>query len=327
MQRQVDHLQRLVDDLLDVARIAGGKLVLDRRVIEVSDAIRTAHETAHPLIAEKRQRIELQLPSSGLPVHADPTRLAQVFANLLTNASKYSDPGSRIIVRARPTDGWVVVEVIDNGAGIAPAMLDRVFDLFEQESSSLDRAQGGLGLGLAIVRNLVQQHGGSVRVHSVGLGHGSRFVIQLPLAIGQPETVTSAPEQRGSSEPVTPRRILLVDDNADALTTLSQALRLVGFSVEIAGDGPAALELAQGFRPELAVLDIGLPGMDGYQLAGELRKSLGNVRPKLVALTGYGQPGEKEKALEAGFDAHLIKPVDFERLHRLIDDMLDAPAA
>jgi signal transduction histidine kinase/CheY-like chemotaxis protein len=321
MQRQVEHLQRLVDDLLDVSRIARGKVVLDRRVIEVADAIDTAHETAHPLIAHKHQQVELQVPRTGLPVLADPSRLAQVFANLLTNASKYSGPESRISVRAVREDGRVLVEVTDEGVGIAPGMLARVFDLFEQEASSLDRSQGGLGLGLSIVRNLVSQHGGEVEAHSEGPGHGSRFVVKLPLAHGQ---AADSPEDdaHGAGSACAGRRILLVDDNADALTTLSQALRLAGFVVGVAVDGQGALELARDFRPELAVLDIGLPGMDGYALAGALRDAFPQDPPRLVALTGYCQPDEKRKALERGFDAHLVKPVDFAQLQRVINELL-----
>lgn len=321
MQRQVEHLQRLVDDLLDVSRIARGKLALDRRVIELAEAIEAAHETAHPLIAHKRQQVELQVPRTGLPVFADPPRLAQVFANLLTNASKYSGAESRIHVRADRVGEQVLVEVADEGVGIAPGMLARVFDLFEQEASTLDRSQGGLGLGLSIVRNLVTQHGGDVEVHSEGPGRGSRFVVTLPIAHGQ---VTDFPQggAQGTCSSAGGQRILLVDDNADALSTLALALRLTGFVVEVAVDAQGALERVRDFRPELAVLDIGLPGMDGYQLARALRAEFADDPPRLVALTGYGQPGEKQKALESGFDAHMVKPVDFDQLHRVIEQLL-----
>ena len=324
MQRQVHHMQRLVDDLLDVSRIAGGKLKLDRRVIELIDTIGAALETAQPLIVQKRQQVTLAVPASGMCVDGDPARLAQVFANLITNAAKYSDEGTTIHVQASVRGSNVVVEVIDQGLGIEPDMLVRVFDLFAQQNTSIDRARGGLGLGLAIVRNLVQQHGGSVHADSAGLGKGSRFVVELPLAAG------AAPAGKAVEPPFSmePRgeRIMLVDDNADALTTLAEALRLVGYTVEVAVDGDSALELALDFKPRLAVLDIGLPGMDGYELASRLR--LAGVHPvlKLVALTGYGQPAEKQRALEAGFDHHLVKPVDFPHLQGVIEALLRTPA-
>ena len=321
LRRQVEHLQRLVDDLLDVSRIARGKLVLERRVIEVADAVDAARETVHPLIAHKRQQLEVKVPRSGLPVLADPPRMAQVFANLLTNASKYSGDGTRIVVRAMREENRVLVQVTDEGVGIAPGMLDRVFDLFEQEASSLDRSQGGLGLGLSIVRNLVRQHDGEVEAQSDGPGQGSRFTVMLPVAHGPVVDFPGddAHDLRGS---VAGRRILVVDDNVDALTTLSQALRLTGFVVEVAVDGQGALEVARNFHPEVAVLDIGLPVMDGYELAVALRAAFPDDPVGLVALTGYGQPHEKRKALDCGFDAHLVKPVDLGQLHRVIDRLL-----
>lgn len=325
MQRQADHLQRLVDDLLDVSRIARGKLALDRRVIELADAIEAARETVHPLVAHKHQHVDLQVPRTGLPVLADPARLAQVFANLLANASKYSGPDQPILVRAAREGDRAVVEVVDEGVGIAPEMLTRVFDLFEQEASSLDRSQGGLGLGLSIVHNLVAHHGGEVEAYSDGPGCGSRFVVKLPVAQGQ---VMAFPkeEPRAASGRSSGRRILLVDDNADALTTLSQALELAGYEVRAAIDGPGALELVRDFRPELAVLDIGLPGMSGYELARALHDAMPTHPPRLVALTGYGRPNEKRQAMAHGFQAHMVKPVDFAELQRVIDALLEGAA-
>ncbi len=324
MQRQVDHMQRLVDDLLDVSRIAGGKLTLQRRKIELSEAIRAAHETAQPLIVQKSQHVFIDIPATGLLVDADPARLAQVFANLFTNAAKYSDQGTTIRAQATVHHHDVVVEIIDQGIGIQASMLGRVFDIFEQQGSSIDRAEGGLGLGLAIVRNLVQQHGGHVHVDSAGLGKGSRFVVTLPLASGsaEPEAAVAAPPARW----VQPgERILLVDDNADALATLAEALRVAGYTVEVAADGHSALECARDFAPRLALLDIGLPGMDGYELATRLRSD-GDPALKLVALTGYGQSSDKQRALDSGFDRHLTKPVDFPRLQGVIEALLETPA-
>jgi CheY-like chemotaxis protein/nitrogen-specific signal transduction histidine kinase len=325
MQRQVQHMQRLVDDLLDVSRIAGGKLVLDRCVVELGDVIRSAHETAHPAIAGKGQDVELDV-AAGLLVDGDPPRLVQVFANLLANASKYSPAGTKISVRARRIGDEVVVDVSDEGIGIRPDMLERVFDLFEQATGGIDRAEGGLGLGLAIVRNLVRQHGGKVRAESSGLGQGSRFEVRLPVS-------AKAEASPGRSDPAASwmsghgERVLLVDDNADALTTLSDALRMIGYTVEVAIDGDDALELARTFLPDIAVLDIGLPGMDGYALATAMRTALPRRPPKLVALTGYGQASEIKRAFDAGFDAHLVKPVDFPNLQSVLAGLLAAPPA
>lgn len=321
MQRQVDHMQRLVDDLLDVARIAGGKLTLERRVVELIDVIRSAHEIAHPLLSHKRQHIELDIPPSGLPVDADPARLAQVFGNLLTNASKYSDANTRITVSARKLKHEIEIVVSDEGIGLRPEMLDRVFDIFEQQSGGIDRAEGGLGLGLAIVRNLVQQHGGHVHAESAGLGRGSRFVVRLPLSNASPTPVARELPPAWRS-PQGGERVMLVDDNADALTTLAEGLRIVGFTVEVAIDGASALDLAAAFQPDVAVLDIGLPGMDGYVLANALRTMLAPSL-KLIALTGYGQPSERQRAFDAGFDAHLVKPVDFPNLLSVIHGQIE----
>jgi signal transduction histidine kinase/ActR/RegA family two-component response regulator len=319
MQRQVDHMQRLVDDLLDVARIAGGKLTLQRRRIELVEVVRSALETAEPLVLQKRQHVCIDVPDCHVRVDADPARLAQVFANLITNASKYSDEGTSIRVQSTIHNDKVLVEVIDQGVGIEADMLERVFDLFEQQGTSSDRARGGLGLGLAIVRNLVQHHGGHVFADSAGLGKGSRFVVELPLASGEvmPEKMTG-PRLAPVLQPGA--RILLVDDNADARDTLAKALRLAGYTVEVAVDGPGALECARVFEPRLALLDIGMPGMDGYELASRLR-NVGKPGVKLVALTGYGQPNDRQRALDSGFDQHLVKPVDFPHLQAVIETL------
>jgi CheY-like chemotaxis protein len=243
-----------------------------------------------------------------------------VFSNLLTNASKFSAPGGEIRIGASRCGAKVMAEVVDQGIGIAPSMLPRVFDLFEQEASTLDRAHGGLGLGLSIVRNLVSQHGGHVRAESEGLGRGSRFIVKLPVAAASPPVPESA-----SNTPAAPRarglRVLVVDDNVDAAATLSLALETSGYTVAVAEDGRSALERAVEFQPEVAVLDIGLPGMDGYELARALRGAFPGRALGLVALTGYGQPDDLKQAREAGFDAHLLKPVDIRRLCALVDSL------
>ncbi|GAB3726429.1 hypothetical protein GCM10028862_01710 [Luteimonas pelagia] len=320
MQRQVRHLQRLVDDLLDVSRIARGKLALDRKPIELGAVIDAAIETVQPLLAQKDQRIALDVAGTGLPVLADAARLAQVFSNLLTNASKFSAPGGEIQVRASRSGGKVVAEVVDKGIGIAPEMLPRVFDLFEQEATTLDRSQGGLGLGLSIVRNLVSQHGGHVSAHSNGLGRGSRFVVKLPVAASTPEA-RAGDAAPAATKTVRGLRVLLVDDNADAANTLSLALEVAGYTVAVAEDGRGALERAVEFQPEVAVLDIGLPGMNGYELARALRGALPGQDLVLIALTGYGQPEDRKLARDAGFHAHLLKPVDVAHLCALVDSL------
>lgn len=325
MQRQVGHLMRLVNDLLDMSRIAGGKLVLELGTVELSTAIARALEMTSPLLDQRRNHVEVAVPESGLCVSGDMARLAQVFSNLLTNACKYSDPGTQITVNARREGDSAIVEVVDQGIGIDADMLEAVFGLFEQQGRGLDRAQGGLGLGLAIVRNLVAQHGGKVHATSAGHSRGSRFVVELPLldhsacaAIEEKDVAADSPDMHG--------KILLVDDNTDAASTLAMALRMVGFDVRTAADGLTALRIAEDFCPDVALLDIGLPVMDGYELAERMRKRCGSAT-KLVALTGYGQRSDRLRATEAGFDAHLVKPVDFSDVLLTLTQMLSAHEA
>ena len=328
IERQVRHLLRLVDDLLDVARITRGKLSLELAPIEAGAVIVAAIETVAPLLERKAQRVLASVPATGLAIRADAARMAQVFSNLLANASKYSDEGQDILVEARADGASVVVEVRDHGIGIEPDQLERVFLLFEQQGRGIDRAQGGLGLGLAIVRNLVGMHGGSVEARSEGPGRGSCFVVTLPLAA--PDSVLQSPE-RAMRAPEAMRsnlRVLLVDDNRDALEMLAAALAMAGFAVATAGDGVAALDVAREFDPDVAILDIGLPLIDGYALASHLGAGAGIRRPRLVALTGYGQAGDRERSRAAGFDAHLVKPVDLGDLFSLLGSIdRDSPPA
>ena len=325
MQRQVGHLMRLVNDLLDVARITGGKLVLEREPVELATVIGRALEMSGPLLDQRRHQVHVDVADTGLCVFGDVGRLAQVFANLLTNASKYSDPGTPITIGARHDGALATIEVIDQGMGIDPGMLEGVFTLFEQQGRGIDRAQGGLGLGLAIVRNLVAEHGGRVHAHSDGVGRGSRFVVDLPLATGErcmPTAVASvAMDTAGGGG-----RVMLVDDNADAAATLAMALRMVGYDVRTAGDGLAALRIAGEFHPDAALLDIGLPVMDGYELATRLRERCGDAT-RLIALTGYGQRSDRLRAHQAGFEAHLVKPVEFGEVHRTLEQLLRRPVA
>ena len=317
IERQVGHLMRLVDDLLDVSRITRGKVELRKQGLEIATIIVQAIEMTSPLLEQRAQRVELDVAASGLGVDADPVRITQVFANLITNAAKYSEPGSRIHVSAHASGRHVCVHVRDEGVGLAPEMLDKVFELFVQEPQTIERSRGGLGLGLAISRSLVELHGGRISVHSEGLGRGTDFIVELPaidLRPSRPQTPVPviAHDARGHG-----RRVLVVDDNHDAARTLKIALEEIGFTVEVAYDGPGALALATSFSPDIALLDIGLPVMDGYELARRVRALLGDA-VRLIAVTGYGQDADLERSSLAGFEAHLVKPVDLERLGSVV---------
>jgi signal transduction histidine kinase/DNA-binding response OmpR family regulator len=321
IERQVAHLGRLVDDLLDVSRIARGKIRLEKRRTPLASLVSRAIETASPLLEQHSQRLEVHVPQEGLDVDVDPDRMAQVIANLLTNAAKYSGDGSLVTIAAETEGRLVRLRVRDQGVGIAPDMLSRVFDMFVQHRQPVDRATGGLGLGLTIVKNLVELHGGSVSVRSDGPGQGSEFSIELALA-SPPVNDGLAGQafvQAGQLSETRPRRIMIVDDNDDAAAMLKTALELMGFLVEVAHDGPAALELAESFRPEIGLVDIGLPVMDGYELAERFRESAGAPSEmRLVAVTGYGQEADRERSARAGFACHLVKPIDLDELQDAI---------
>ena len=321
IERQVTNLIRLVEDLLDVSRLTTGKIVLRKERIEISDVAARAIEMVSPMLESKQQVLSVDIPSHGLVVDGDPTRLAQVLANLLTNAAKYSDDGTHISVEAALRGSQIRIRVRDEGIGIPPEMLIRVFDLFEQQRQSIDRSQGGLGLGLAIVRSLVALHGGTVRAESEGEGKGAEFIVELPRAISAPDPV---------QQPVAPGRVnvegagtrlLVVDDNPDVLTLMTYALTDVGYVVETAADGLAALKTAERFLPEVAILDIGLPVMDGYELAARLRAGDSTGALRLIAVTGYGQEADRRRARKAGFHAHLVKPVSLDELQRVVAEV------
>ena len=317
IERQIIHLTRLVDDLLDVSRITRGMVELKKERVEMAEVVAKATELSSPLLEQRHQHLALRVAAQGLAVDGDPTRLAQVVSNLLTNAAKYTPPAGHIEIAASRVEERIVLTVRDDGIGIASDMLSRVFELFSQERQSIDRSLGGLGLGLAIARSLVVMHGGSVTASSAGHGRGSVFAVDLPAAErleARPaaDPVPEAPQAAGRE-----RRVLVVDDNLDAAELLAEVLRASGHVVEVAHDGPTALRVASVFRPESALLDIGLPVMDGYELARRLHSQLGKVR--LIAVTGYGQPADRARAREAGFSAHLIKPVDFEELQRALE--------
>ena len=321
IERQVKHLTRLVDDLLDVSGIARGKVALKRERIAISDVIAKGIELASPLIEQRRHTLDVHVPRKGLLVEGDALRLAQVMSNLLANAAKYTEHGGTITVVAEPADGNVLVRVADTGIGITPDMLPRVFDLFVQERQTLERSRGGLGLGLAIVRSLVQMHGGTVSAHSEGAGRGAEFVVRLPSAAPAAAVAAATPSLAPSPDVALDVRILVVDDNDDAAEMLVEALSSRGFEVCEARDGPAAIRIAAEFKPHIALLDIGLPVMDGYELAERLRHLPDGDRLRLCAVTGYAQQADQERSRAAGFDRHFAKPLDLDVLDRALREL------
>lgn len=319
IERQVRHLTRLVDDLLDVSRIARGKVTLKVEVVELGEVVARAVEIASPLFEERAQTLSLHVPRTGLPVEGDVARLAQVVTNLLTNAAKYTPHRGTVAVIAREEDDGVALRVRDRGIGIPADVLPRIFDLFVQGRQTLDRAQGGLGLGLTIVKSLVDRHGGRVSAHSDGANRGSEFVVWLPRAgaatrVTQPVTEAGRPALAPALAP----RVLIVDDNQDAASLLAEALELRGWDVRVAHDGLEALRLAAVFVPQAACLDLGLPVMDGFELAARLRELPGLDGVRLIAVTGYGQEADRVRTAAAGFHHHVVKPVDLELLGSLL---------
>jgi signal transduction histidine kinase len=315
IDRQVRQLVRLVDDLLDVSRITQGKVTLRKEPVDLATVVGLAVETSRPLMSARRQELTLEMPSTLLPLQADPARLAQVVANLLNNAAKYTPEGGRIHLGLETQGQEALLCVRDTGLGIAPELLPRIFDLFTQGDRSLARSEGGLGIGLTLVRTLVEMHGGTVSVRSGGPGKGSEFTVRLPLA---PEAAPSPHRAARVDGPAFARRILVVDDSVDNADSLARLLGSCGHDVRTAYDGLAALAVAREFQPEFVFLDIGLPRMDGYEVARRLRAEPGFEAATLVALTGYGQEGDRRQAEEAGFDTHLVKPADLHALRALL---------
>jgi CheY-like chemotaxis protein/two-component sensor histidine kinase len=323
LERQVAHMTRLVDDLLDVSRFARGKVQLKREPLDLREIVMRAVEMVQPLLDRRAEPVKVELPPQPVWVAGDAVRLAQVFSNLLSNAAKFTPFDGRIAIRLTRRDAEVDVTVEDGGAGIAPELLPRVFELFVQGRQAPDRQVGGLGLGLAIVRTLVELHGGNVRAASEGEGRGSRFTVTLPRALhGRVSSTLTAP---APLEPPNARRILLVDDNHDALEMMAQLLRSAGHEVHVAGPAAQALALLEHWTPSLALLDIGLPGMDGFDLARRLRSDPRWRSLPLVAVTGYGHESDRERALDAGFDEHLVKPVDAQALAAVIERLASVP--
>jgi PAS domain S-box-containing protein len=323
MERQVQHLVRLVDDLLDVSRVMRGKIELRKEPVELASVVVRAVETAQPLIEVQGHRLEITVPPESLLLDADPVRLAQVVGNLLTNAAKYTESNGRIWITAERVGGQAVLTVRDTGIGIAPDMLPHVFDLFIQVDHAATRSQGGLGIGLTLVKNLAEMHGGTVEARSEGLGKGCEFVVRLPLAVEERREPQNRPKEEPQQEPVraSGHRLMVVDDNKDAAVSLAMLLRLQGHMIRVAHDGPSALELVQSYRPAMIFLDIGMPGMDGYEVARRLRQQPGLESVVLVALTGWGQQEDRRRTAEAGFNHHLVKPPEPKALEGLIAEL------
>ncbi|HSN29013.1 MAG TPA: ATP-binding protein, partial [Kofleriaceae bacterium] len=311
IERQVAHLTRLVDDLLDISRITRGKIELRRTTEELIRAVEPAVDAVGPLLAQQRHQLSVDVPATGLRVDGDTARLSQVVRNLLTNAAKFTPAGGSLAIAARAVDDVVELTVRDSGRGIAPSLLPYVFEPFVQGSQGAERAGGGLGLGLAIVKSLVTAHGGTVAVLSDGEDRGTKVVVRLPRASS---AAAAGETDRDAAPNNRALRVLVVDDNVDAAALLGDLLRVLGHEPVIAHDGPAALAIVERERPQLAILDIGLPGMDGYELARRLHAQPGLSGVPVVALTGYGQASDRERTREAGFVEHLVKPIDLKRL-------------
>jgi PAS domain S-box-containing protein len=319
--RQVKHVSRLVDDLLDVARVARGTVSLVKTRIEPAAALRRAAAATASLLAERAQRLEIDVPEHGLAIDADEVRLTQIFDNLLSNATRYTPPGGTIWVSGRRVGDVVVLRVRDTGRGIEAALLPDLFETFVQGSQGADRADGGLGVGLSLVRALTELHGGTVTVHSDGPGLGTEFVVRLPAAMPAPERATTSPTP---SKPAAPailaeatragKRVLVVEDNRDVADGLTRLLGVLGYDARAESNPLDAVATAEAFRPDVAILDIGLPGMDGYTVAGNLRARLGRKTPVLIALSGYNQLEDLRRSRAAGFALHLAKPVDADVL-------------
>ncbi|WP_241023116.1 ATP-binding protein [Paraburkholderia sp. Ac-20340] len=321
LERQLDHMVRLVDDLMEVSRITGGKIELRREAVELGKVLRQAIDTSRAQIDAAGHQLTVSLPPEPLTLHADPVRLAQIVANLLNNAAKYTDPGGQIWLTASCNESLeAVVSIRDNGVGIAAAMLPKVFDLFiqgERAERTYSRAQGGLGIGLTLVRSLVELHGGTVEARSEGPGRGSEFVVRLPMAAA-PHGDSRDERPALPADTLIGRSILIVDDNRDAADSLGVLLELLGADVRIVRDGPAALTMIETWQPDVVLLDIGMPGMDGYEVARRVRAHPESADLVLIALTGWGQDEDRRRSKEAGIDFHLVKPVDMRALHRLL---------
>lgn len=333
IDRQAGHLTHLVDDLLDVSRITRGKINIELKPVELAAAVARAVETVQPMLTQQKHELHVDMPAEPLVVMGDLTRVTQVIGNVLANAVKYTNSGGKIELSAKPDDAAVEIRVRDNGIGIPGSLLPTVFDLFSQAGVMDERSRGGLGIGLALVKRLVDLHDGSVKVFSAGVGQGTEFTIRLPAARIEP--ITSSAAQAGSSASVPPaspsedvaanarRRILIVDDNQDALESLATLLSMAGHDIRTASDGFLALDAAPGFLPEIAVLDIGMPGLDGYELARRIRAQPWGKFMVLIALTGWGQENDRRRSSDAGFDSHWLKPLNIDLFSKYLEHLYE----
>jgi CheY-like chemotaxis protein len=312
----VTQLTRLVDDLLEVSRITTGKIHLQQVPVMLNGIVEHGVETVRSLISQRRQLLTVSLPPQPVWLYADAARLEQVVVNLLTNAAKYTAEGGHILLSLQQEENEAVLRVQDTGIGIAPDLLPHIFDIFTQAERSLDRSQGGLGIGLCLVKRLVEMHGGNVAAFST-FGEGSEFVVRLPM-IKQPAPQSPSSSQEIAASTGPSLRVLVVDDNVDVLETMEMLLKESGHDVRTARDGPMALDVVHHFRPNMVLLDIGLSGLDGYEVAKRLRRQPALQKIMLVAMTGYGQESDRRRSQEAGFDHHLVKPVDFKKVAQIL---------
>jgi signal transduction histidine kinase/CheY-like chemotaxis protein len=322
MDRALTQSVRLVDDLLDISRISRGKLVLKKERVELAAVVRAAVETSRPFVDEKEHELTVTLPSAPVLLDGDPVRLSQVIANLLNNAAKYSDNGGRIQLLAKVESDEALVSVKDSGVGIATEDLPRVFEMFAQLDTASERSQGGLGIGLSLVKALVEMHGGTIEARSAGIGRGSEFVVRLPVASSQTRTQIHSIGSGGTPALSSPKhRILIVDDNRLSSDSAAIALRLMGHEVITAYDGIEAMEVARTFRPNVVLLDIGLPKLNGYETARRIRDQSSGRGIFFIAVTGYGQEADRRRSIDAGFNYHMVKPVNFSELENKLSEL------
>jgi len=323
LERQVGQLAHLIDDLLDVSRVITGRIQLHRERLEMRGIVERALESVRSLIEQRKHQLSVSLPAEPIWLQGDSTRLEQIVVNLLNNAAKYTDEGGQIWITVEQERGEVVLRVWDTGVGIAPELMPRIFDLFTQAERTLDRSQGGLGIGLSLVEKLVELHGGTVEAHSAGFGQGSEFIVRLPALSSAAEPIIARTET--AKQPAQTSRVLVVDDNMDAADMLVMMLQMFGHEVQAAYTGQTALETAVEYRPDVVLLDIGLPDMNGYEVARRLRQQPQTKDVRLIAMTGYGQDSDRQRSEEAGCEYHLVKPVDPQKLQDLLAIRVNQP--
>ena len=316
IERQSKHLTRLVNDLLDLSRVVSGKIVLKKQVLDLTQVLNQSMETVHQAAERQNVTVEIEHPTEPLPVDVDPVRADQIVTNVLMNAIKYTPEGGHVVVTFAAEGGQAVMRVKDDGVGIAPDRIGTIFELFAQAENAIGRAQGGMGIGLALVRNLLQLHDGTISAKSDGVGHGSEFTVTFPL-VTEPVAPTLPAPARAAKNDSQPRRIVIVEDNEDVRELLRLKLRKLGHAVDAVADGPQGVRTIVDLKPDLALVDIGLPGLDGYEVATQVRQSLGDG-VVLVAVSGFGQPEDKRKALDAGFNEHITKPADVSDIENLL---------